>query len=178
MSRIKAQLLSLYTKVLIKSRRVERTNVGFRQAKSIGILYSGDAPKKQEGVDWLTTQLNQLGKQVTMLCYVPPHTQATGLSVPTVTNRDVQLWGGITSPTAKAFVDTPFDYLYQVDLESSPVPDYLLAKSHAKCRVGHYDASRVALFEVMVSFERRPDSNEIADLAAQMLHYTHLLKAK
>ena len=178
MSRIKVKLLAHYTKRLIKTCRVTRSNVGFKQAQTIGILYSIDSPKKQEAVHWLTTQLNQLGKQVTGLCYVPPSMQVTNVTIPTITYRDIQLWGAITHPEAKTFVNTPFDYLYHVDWDGHPVLDYLLAQSKAKCRVGHYAAARTGLFEMMVSLAKQPDSSELTDLTTQMLHYTQLLKAK
>ena len=178
MSRIKEKLLSLYTKHLIKARRAERTNVGFQQAQRIGILYSRGSTKKQEAVNRLATQLRQLGKQVTKLCYATTPTPVNNLADPTITPRDIQLFGRIIYPQAKSFVNTPFDYLYQVDLEGQPVLDYLLAKSQAKCRVGHYTAARAALFEIMVSFEQQPGSSAIDALTAQMLHYTQLLAAK
>src|SRR3569832_1344219 len=172
MSRIKSQLLTFYTKHLIKYNRTERINVGFAQAQAIGVLYSGDSPKKQEAVDQLITQLNRLGKKVTVLCYAPTPTQVLNLTFPIITYRDIQLWGSINPDQAKTFVNAPFDYLYQVDLESHPVLDYLLAKSRAKCRIGYYCTRRTALFEIMVSFDKSFETSEIDDLTTQMLYYT------
>ncbi|MEL6606897.1 MAG: hypothetical protein AAFP88_01440 [Bacteroidota bacterium] len=70
MPQIKARLLSFYTKRLIRRRRVDRMNVGFAQAQTIGILYHGDDPKKQKTIHELVTELKKLGKQVSILCYV------------------------------------------------------------------------------------------------------------
>jgi len=175
---IKEKILSLYTKRLIKTRRVVRANVGFQQAQTMGILYSADGPQKHEVVRHLATQLNKMGKQVAGLCYATTPIQATHLPFPTITHRDLRLWGAITHPQAQAFVNTPFDYLYQVDLEGHPVLDYLLAKSHAKCRIGYYDTLRAGLFEMMVTFDKKTDGNEISNLTAQMVHYTQLLRAQ
>ena len=176
MSRIKAKLLAFYTKRLIKARQVMHTHVGFEQAQSIGILYSGDSPQKQEVVQQLASQLQQQGKRVTMLRYVENAKQVTNWATPTVTRRNIRFWGKITYSEAQTFVDTPFDYLYHVDWDGHPVLDYLLAKSKAKCRVGHYAAARAGLFEIMVSLAKPPDSRELTDLTAQMLHYTQLLQ--
>jgi hypothetical protein len=175
---IKEKILSLYTRRLIKTGRVVRTNVGFQQAQSMGILYSADTPKKNEAVLHLAAQLKKMGKQVTGLCYATAPIQATNLTFPTIIHRDIRLWGIITHPQAHAFVNTPFDYLFQVDLVGHPMLDYLLAKSQAKCRIGYYDTLRTNLFEMMVTLNKKPDGNEIDDLTAQMIHYAQLLKAR
>ncbi|MEM9417407.1 MAG: hypothetical protein AAF963_03590 [Bacteroidota bacterium] len=174
-SRLKARLFKFYTKRLIKARQATYAHVGFDQAQSIGILYSGDSAQKQEVVQQLATQLKQQGKRVTMLRYVEDSKQVTNWSTPTVTRRDIRFGGEIAYSEAKIFVDTPFDYLYHVDWDGHSVLDYLLAKSKAKCRVGHYVAARAGLFEIMVSLAKQPDSRELTDLTAQMLHYTQLL---
>ncbi|MEL6412790.1 MAG: hypothetical protein AAFQ08_01555 [Bacteroidota bacterium] len=175
--RIKDKLLSFYTKRLLKARPAVSTNVGFRQAQNMGILYRGDSQAKHEAIHCLADRLSQLGKKVTTLCYAPPAVAVTNLSFPTVTRQDVGLWGNITQPQADAFVSTAFDYLYQVDAAGGdPELDYLVAKSQAKCRVGHYTPARTALFEVMVTI----DSSLAIDIAtealiAQMLRYTQML---
>jgi hypothetical protein len=178
MLHIKEQILSCYAKRLVKTRRVMRISVGFQQAQSMGILYSADDPQKHEVVHHFATQLNKLGKKVGGLCCAIAPLQAHHLDFPTITLRDLRLWGAITHPQAQDFVNTPFDYLYQVDLQGHPMVDYLLAKSQAKCRVGYYDASRTGLFEMMVKFDKRTTGNDLDSLIAQMVHYTQLLKVR
>jgi hypothetical protein len=177
MSRIKEKILALYTKRLIKTNRLVRTNVGFQQAQNMGILYSVDTPQKNEAVLYLEVQLKKMGKQVTGLCYAATPIQAINLTFPTITLHDIRLWGTITHPQAQAFVNTSFDYLFQVDVVGHPVLDYLLAKSQAKCRVGYYHTLRTSLFEIMVTLNKKTDGNEIDALTAQMVHYAQLLKA-
>ncbi len=174
---IKEKILSYYTQRLVESRKTIRANVGFTNAQLLGILYSHDHPHKYEAVLRFTDKAKRLGKQVAGLCYVTEPAQASNSAFPAVTHRDVKVWGTISHPQAKHFVNTPFDYLYHAELVSNPVLDYLLAKSQAKCRVGYFDPARAGLFEMMVTFDKKADSNEIDDLAAQMLHYTQLLKA-
>jgi hypothetical protein len=177
MSRIQEKILALYTKRLIRTGRAVRTSVGFQQAQNMGILYSANNPQKHEAARHLASQLNKMGKQVAGLCYATVPIQATNLAFPTITHHDLRLWGTLTNPQAHAFINTPFDYLFQIDLVGDPVVDYLLAKSQAKCRVGYYDTVRTGLFEMMVTFDKQPDGNEINALTAQMVHYTQLLKA-
>jgi len=178
MLRIKEKMLTLYTKRLIRTGRVVRTSIGFQQAQNMGILYSADNPKKHEAARHLASQLNKLGKKVAGLCYATAPIQAANLAFPTITHHDLRLWGTITNPQAQAFINTPFDYLFQVDLVGCPVLDYLLAKSQAKCRVGYYDTVRTSLFEMMVTFNEQPNSNNINDLTTQMVRCTQLLRTQ
>lgn len=175
MSFFRKKLLSLYARW---SNKRHRTNVGFDQALTIGILYHGDSLKKQVAVHWLASELKRLGKQVSILCYVTDPKQAANFTDPTITLQDIPLARKINHPQARLFLDTAFDYLYQVDLEGQPAIDYLLVRSKAKCRVGYYRPTRAVLFEVMVSLARHPEEGDIANLTAQMLHYTQLLKTK
>ena len=171
-----SKILPWYTRRYINANQSVRMNVGFQRAQSLGLLYSYDNLEKHQAVLRLAEKLQAMGKQLVGLCYVTvQHHQSF---FPSLTHRDVQLFGKITNQQAQDFIDTPFDYLYHVDLFSNPVLDYLLAKSKARCRVGHFDAARAGLFEMMVKFDRKPGSNHIDDLIEQMLHYTQHLKAK
>lgn len=178
MSWIKEKILWLYTKRLIKTRRATRMHVGFRQAQHIGILYSAGNPQKQQVVRQLAKQLQKMGKQVTGLCYATIPMQQTANDFPTVTQHDLHYWGTITHPQAQAFVNTPFDYLFQVDLMGHPILNYLLAKSQAQCRIGYYDPTRTNLFEIMVMFERKDDKEVMTALVEQMIHYAQLIKVR
>jgi hypothetical protein len=173
MSRIKEKILALYTKRLIRGCRIVRTNVGFQQAQNMGILYSADTT-----IHHLATQLGNMSKRVTVLCYTKVPMQTPHCVFPTITHHDLPLWRTITHPKAYTFVNTSFDYLFHADLEGHPMLNYLLAKSQAKCRVGHYNAARTSLFEIMVTFDKKADGNAVDDLVAQMMHYTQLLQAQ
>ncbi len=177
MSRIKYRLLSLQTRRAIRLCSVSRTSVGFERAQSMGILYSDNSTGKQAVIHQLITQLNQLGKQVMVLCYEPTCSQVIPPIFPTTTHQDIRPWGAIAFLPTKTFIKTPFDYLYHVDLAGDPVLDYLLARSHAKCRVGHYNAERTDLFEIMVSLKEGANSSDIGNLASQMIRYTQCLRA-
>ena len=115
---------------------------------------------------------------MTRLCYSTALPQTTDLTFPVITYRDIQLWGTITHPQAQDFLNTSFDYLFQVDLVGHPVLDYLLARSHAKCRIGYYDTLRTSLFEMMITLNKETNSGGIYALTAQMIHYTQLLKTQ
>jgi len=176
MSRIKQKILAFYTQRIVRADRIARTNVGFQQAQHIGILYRADNPQKHKVVNHLAEALKNKGKKVTGLCYTPLPTLQAANTFATITDRDLQLWGNITHPRARAFVNTPFDYLFQVDIVGHPVINYLLAKSQAKCRIGYYDTVRTGLFEMMVTFDRQAGSDDMDTLTKQMVHYVQRLK--
>lgn len=174
---IKRKILTRYTKRITRTNRVVRTHVGFRQAQCVGVLYSADNPQKHKAVNHLVRKLKIMGKKVTGLCYTTMPIQEAANTFSTITHRDIQLWGTITHHKAQAFIDTSFDYLFQVDIVGHAAINYLLARSKAKCRVGYYDTARVGLFEIMVRFEEQPNSNQIDTLTTQMVHYAQLLNA-
>ena len=178
MAWLKEKIFSFYTKQLIKKSRATRMHVGFRQAQHIGILYSAGSPQKQQLVRQLAKKLQKMGKQVTGLCYATIPMQQTANDFPTVTQDDLHYWGTIMHPQAQAFVNTPFDYLFQVDLIGHPILNYLLAKSQAQCRIGYYDPTRINLFEIMVIFNQEDEKEEITALIEQMVHYVQLIKVK
>ncbi|MHA7878087.1 MAG: DUF6913 domain-containing protein [Bacteroidota bacterium] len=175
---IKQKMLALYTRRTIQTDRVVRANVGFQQAQHVGILYSADSSKKHKTVNQFVNQLKAMGKNVSVLCYTTVPVQQAANTYATITHRDLQLWGTITHPKAKAFINTPFDYLFQVDMVGHAAMDYLIAKSQAKCRVGYYDTARTNLFEMMVTFDEHRKSDTIDTLTTQMIHYAKLLNVQ
>jgi hypothetical protein len=46
--------------------------------------------------------------------------------------------GHLNSSSATQFADSPFDFLFFLDLEPNPLMLHILAKSKAKCRVGKF----------------------------------------
>lgn len=180
---IKKKLLAYYTTRISQTDCVVRTSIGFEQAKHIGILYSADSPQKHDTIALLVQQLKKSGKQIAGLCYTTIPTQQTANFFPTITAQHLQLWGTINHPQAIMFLNTPFDYLLQVDLIGDPVLDYLIAQAQAKCRVGCYHKTRIHLFEIMImlnfSHVGRDSAyrKNIESLTQQMIHYIQLLKA-
>ena len=173
---LKNKLLGYYARRAARKQHTTRAITGFEQAQTIGILYSDDNADKQAQVRQLVEQLAAAGKRVTVLyCETLPSKTTTTPPFPTISPQDITHWGTIKQPQAKAFVNTPFDYLYHVGTQAPPLLDYLLAYSQAKCRVGHYTAARVHLLDVMVTYHPTAPHDEMRPLIRQMLHYTKLL---
>jgi hypothetical protein len=179
MLQIKEKLLALYTRRFIKSNKTARLNVGYKQAKVIGLLYTQEDDQKKAVMLNFIEQLRNTGKNIEVLQYIPQisaKNQALDTNFPSFSNRDVNYLGKCLNGQLASFIDTPFDYLYHIDLASNPILDYLLVKCKAKCRVGNFDINRAHLFEIMVKFEPKTDIYALHSLAKEMLYYTQLLE--
>jgi len=178
LQRIKASLLQLRTWRLQQQPATRRSNVGFAHAQRIGILYTDTIPDKHDVVGRFVAALRQKGKDVMGLCYATEQAYSAPLErFATFTQSDIGIWRPIKHLAAQQFVQTPFDYLFHVDLMGHPVLDYILAKSQAQCRVGYLDTQRTHLFEVMVTFQPAAEKHALEALTTQMLHYVQLLNA-
>lgn len=173
---IKDRLLKYYTRKLTQKANPKRENIGFKHAKTIGILYSDNSPEKDKVVSEFVAHLGTLGKQASILyCNPSPKEEDTSI-FPTVTLQDVTYWGTIKHPQVRYFINTPFDYLYHVGISAPPLLDYLIALSKAKFRIGYFSSQRSPLFEMMVVLDQEGAENEFQLLVEQMSHYTKLLE--
>ncbi|WP_342265560.1 DUF6913 domain-containing protein [Cardinium endosymbiont of Philonthus spinipes] len=151
-----------------------RSNVGLNKATTIGVLYSYESPAKHEVVQRLIRDLKNLDKQVSVLCYITgkDRMHASSNLRYAFGHKAITILGKVKSDRIKKFIETPFDYMFHVDLTTNPLLDYIVAKHPAKCRVGHFDPMRKNLFEVMVKVSRTAPVEDMKRLAGQMLHYT------
>lgn len=174
---IKEKLLALYTKRLVKTNQTIRFNVGYEQAQLIGLLYTHESSQKNKAILQFVKKVAATGKQVHTLCYIPTKSDVYDGGFPAFTQRDISLFIESKNKQVRDFLNTPFDYLYYLDLAHHPVVDYLLAKCNAKCRVGKFDVMKADLFEVMIKLETQANSYELNRWIEIILHYTQLLKA-
>ena len=178
MLKLKEKILLFFSKRLTKKNRVQRMNVGFSQATTLGILYTYENAAKQQEVVKFAKQIKKTGKKLKVLCYLLEKNTNEGDPFSTFTHQTIQIFGKIIDPTVNAFVNTPFDYLYCMDDTPPIVLDYLLAKCQAKCRIGPFNAHKTHLFDMMIKLNTPEQQRDIGYLTEQMWHYTQLLKAK
>ncbi len=167
-------ILRIVAHFLSKNRTAVRSNVGLNQATTIGVLYSYEEPAKHEVVQRFIRDLKNLDKKVSVLCYTTARDRVHSSSHLRYAfgHSTVTILGEVKDDRIKRFIETSFDYLFHLDLTTNPVLDCMLAKHHAKCRVGHFDPMRKNLFEVMVKVNRTTSVEDIKRLTSQMLHYT------
>ena len=64
--------------------------------------------------------------------------------------KDLSFWGKITAENALRFSETPFDFLFYIDINPNPFILYLLARGKARCRVGRSWEQGRPYFEFMI----------------------------
>ncbi|HEY9044957.1 MAG TPA: hypothetical protein VIN08_03645 [Ohtaekwangia sp.] len=130
--------MKIKTNALLKKNKALRANVGYKQAKTVGLIFSVEDKQKHFIVKEFIKKLEQDEKNVQVLEYLPAKHDNFEFRFDFFTEKDLSFWGNITSSTALQFAEAPFDFLFYIDLTPNPLVLHLLAKSKAKCRVGKF----------------------------------------
>lgn len=168
---MKLNFLKYRTNMLLKDTQAERSNVPYKKAQQIGIIFSVEDKGKHENVKDLIKKFEQDGKQVTVIEFLPNNKDNYEFRFDFFTEKDLSLWGKITSNDALKFANTPFDFLFYLDATPNPMILYLLALSKAKCRVGRSWDEGHSYFEFMIE-----SAADVKVLIETMYKYTALLK--
>ena len=145
--------LKMRTTAALKKNKVHRASIAFRRAQSIGIIFSVEDKQKHEDIKEFIRALEQEGKKVKVLEFLPRKKDNYEFMFDFFTDKDLSFWGSITSAEALRFSETPFDYLYYIDKESNPLVLHLLALSKAHCRVGRFAEPESMFFELMIEYK-------------------------
>lgn len=135
---MKLNFLKIKTKSLLKKNKGLRSNIPYQQAKTVGVIFSVEDKQKHFVVKEFIKKLEQDGKVVQVLEFLPARHENYEFKFDFFTDKDLSFWGNITSSPALQFADAPFDYLYYIDLTPNLLILHLLARSKAKCRVGKF----------------------------------------
>ena len=164
---IKNFFLNLRTKNALNNQSVVRKSTAPTQTSRYGILFTSAGDDKAMIIREFSKQLIGEGKNVRILEFIPKYKKNTPLSgFPYFTNKDVTLLGQINNADEESFVKSDFDYLFLADLELHPVMINVLARSHAKCRVGLHAEGRTPFLDLMIQMP-----GKIEDLLSEMLIY-------
>lgn len=168
---MKLNFLKIKTKSFLKKNRAQRSNLPYDHARTIGIIFTVEDKQKHQVVKDFIRHFEQDGKQVQVLEYLPEKKDNYEFKFDFFTEKDISLWGNITSTNALAFADAPFDFLFYLDLTPNPMILHLLARSKAKCRVGRSWDDGHDYFELMIE-----SVNNNQALFDTMYKYTTQLK--
>lgn len=147
---MRLNLLKFKTQRSLKQRLSSRSSVSYDQATRIGILFSAQDKAKHEEIKEFVKKLEQDGKQVKVLTFLPKDTTNYEFLYDFYNEKDLNFWGSFTSETVNRFTEMPFDFLFYLDLSPNPFTLNVLARSKAKCRVGKYFADGEPYFEFML----------------------------
>jgi len=150
MTGMKLNLLKYRTNLLLRNNKADRTNLSYRKAQQVGIIFTVEDKIKHETVKEFIKKLEQDGKQVQVIEFLPAKKDNYEFRFDFFTEKDLSFWGNITSTDAIKFANTPFDFLFYVDITPNPMILYLLALSKAKCRVGRSWDDGHSYFELMI----------------------------
>lgn len=143
---MKFSFLKYRTSLLVKKPRNVPATVAWKKAVTAGIIFTVEDKQKHFAVKEFIRKLEADGKMVQVLEYLPAKTENYEFKFDFFEEKDITFWGNITSANAVQFADAPFDFLFYLDLEPNPSILNILARSHAKCRVGkHWDSSSLFL---------------------------------
>lgn len=138
------------TESALKKNKSLRASIPYQQAKNVGIIFSVEDKQKHVDVKEFIRLLEQDGKKVHVLEYLPLKKENYEFMFDFFTIQDLNFWGNLNSDKAMRFSETPFDYLFCVDKESNPLVLSLLARSKARCRVGRFHETDSPYFELMI----------------------------
>jgi hypothetical protein len=168
---MKMNFLKIRTNNQLKKNKSLRTNIPYKQALSVGVIFSVEDKQKHDQIKEFVHKLEHDGKKVQVLEYLPNKKENYEFLFDFFTIKDISFWGKIESEKTLKFSDTPFDYLFCLDTEQNPMLQYLLARSKSKCRVGKFNENGKSFFELMI------DSNgSTKNLIDGIYKYTTQLK--
>jgi hypothetical protein len=142
--------LKMRTESALKKNKSLRASIPYQQAKNVGIIFSVEDKQKHVDIKEFIRLLEQDGKKVHVLEYLPLKKENYEFMFDFFTIQDLNFWGNLNSDKAVQFSDIPFDYLFCIDRESNPLVLSLLARSKARCRVGRFHETDSRYFEMMI----------------------------
>lgn len=147
---MKLTFLNYKTKSLLKKEKVSHLSVPYEKARTVGIIFTVEDKQKHFAVKEFIKSLENDGKHVQVLEFLPEKTENYEFKFDFFTAKDVTFWGTMTSSHAIQFAEAPFDYLFYLDFDPNPMILHVLARSHAKCRVGRYWEDGQSFLDFMI----------------------------
>ena len=144
------KFLNMRTQSALKKNKAVRATIPYQAAQRIGVLFTVEDQQKHQLIKEFIAKLTQDGKQVQVLEFLPKKKENPEFMFDYFTIEDLSFWGKLKSEQADKFSQINFDYLFNIDSQSSPLIQNLLANSKAHCRVGRFDDSATDFYELMI----------------------------
>lgn len=168
---MKLTFLKWRTLSALRKNKSRRASTPWHKSHIIGIIFSVEDRQKHDDVKEFVKHLEQDGKQVKVIEFLPKKKDNYEFLFDFFTIEDLSFWGKINNPKAEGFSQTAFDYLYYIDNEHNPLILNLLAESKAHCRVGKHLEENVPYFEFMIE-----NNGTTKGLIENMYKYTKQLR--
>ena len=148
--------LKLRTSSALRKNKSLRTSTSYKKSNSIGVIFSVEDRQKHDDIKDFVRHLEQDGKQVQVMEFLPKKKDNYEFLFDFFTIRDLTFWGKIDNAKASHFAQMAFDYLFYIDNEHNPMILNLLAESKAHCRVGKHQKESEPFFEFMIENKGTP----------------------
>lgn len=148
---MKLTFLRWRTDSALRKNKSLRASTPYKRSNLVGIIFSVEDRQKHDDIKDFIKQLEQDGKQVKVLEFLPKKKDNYEFLFDFFTIEDLNFWGKINNDQARKFAETPFDYLFYVDQDPNPLVLNLLAQSRAHCRVGRHNEGMEPYFEMMIA---------------------------
>jgi len=171
MSTLKNSILNFRIGRALKNEKQVRRSVGYEKAQRFGVIFTAGDVRKHDFIKSFIKRLEADGKTVETLSFVGENQENHEFLFDFFSEKDFTFFGGLKSEAVRRFIETPFDYLFHVDMEPNAYAEYVMAKSAALCRVGYYRERKNIAYEMMV----KTKEHNIEELINQLYHYTSSL---
>ncbi len=142
--------LKMRTRSALRKNTTLRASIPYKQAHSIGIIFTVENQQKHQGIKEFIHLLEKEGKKVQVLEYLPKKKENYEFLFDFFSIEDLNFWGNLNSDKAIQFSQTSFDYLFCIDTESNPLILNIMARSKAHCRIGRFRELESPFFEMMI----------------------------
>ena len=99
---MKFKLLRYKTQSFLKRNKTLRHSEAYQKASSIGVIFTVEDRKKHDQIKALIKKMEQDGKKVKALAYLPPDQENYEFMFDFFTYREISFWGKITATSARA----------------------------------------------------------------------------
>jgi hypothetical protein len=147
---MKLNFLKLKTQSNLKRNRTQRNNLPYQQGINVGIIFTVEDKAKHDLIKELIKKLEHDGKKVSVISFLPKKKENYEFLFDFFTDNDLSFWGNINSASASAFANTPFDFLFYLDINPNPLILNVISQSKAKCRIGKHQPDSEAYFDLMI----------------------------
>jgi hypothetical protein len=168
---LKLTFLRWRTQSALRKNKSLRASTPYKRSNLVGVIFSVEDRQKHDDVKDFVKHLEQDGKKVQVLEFLPKKKDNYEFLFDFFTIQDLNFWGKIDNEQARKFAETPFDYLFYIDEEHNPLVLNLLAQSRAHCRVGRHHEGMEPYFEFMIAGHGTPKG-----LIDNMYRYTKQLR--
>jgi len=149
-------------------------SVSYQEALQIGFLFRYVDDERFESIMEYAKKFERDNKGVSMLVFNPKKEITSRFAFAAYTTENISFWGKLTSEEIDIFLAKDFDFLINLDLEPHDFVDNILARSKAKCKIGHYSGRNEAFCQMMLRIDPPDDFEQFLD---QVYYYIKNLRA-